>query len=94
VNRENTHTLSEEFRLPIRKACRNQFTRGVDQSLLSAAGYPKINTPDAEINENIQFLLDIAFNEPGIAESESIVDTIQRAADVGDNLIADFGPLL
>jgi hypothetical protein len=52
-----------------------------------------IDKPDAEINEDIQFLLDIAFNEPGIAEGESIIETLQSAADFAENLISDFTPL-
>jgi hypothetical protein len=53
-----------------------------------------IDKADAEINEDIQFLLDIAFNEPGIAEGESIIETLQSAADFVDDLISDFTPLL
>jgi hypothetical protein len=65
-----------------------------ERQMLNVGDELFIDAPDAEFNEKIEFLLDIAFSEPGIAEGESIIETIQRTADFVDNLITEFIPFL
>jgi hypothetical protein len=50
--------------------------------------------PDAELDENRQFRFQVAFGEPKIAEGEPIIETLQQMADLVDNLIVSFRPLL
>ena len=53
-----------------------------------------IDAPDAEVNEKIKFLFDIAFGEPGVFEGDSILETLQGMLDLVNNLVSDFAPLL
>jgi len=53
-----------------------------------------IDAPDAEVNEKINFLFDIAFGEPGIVEGDSILETLKGMSDLVGNIVSDFGPLL
>ena len=53
-----------------------------------------IDAPDAEVNEKINFLFDIAFGEPGVVEGDAIIETLQGMYDLVDNLVSDFAPLL
>jgi hypothetical protein len=53
-----------------------------------------ISEPDAEVDENLEFLLDVAFAESGVAEGESILETVQKMADVVEGIISSFEPLL
>jgi hypothetical protein len=53
-----------------------------------------IDAPDAEVNEKINFLFDIAFGEPGVVEGDSILETLKGMSDLVGNVVSDFGPLL
>lgn len=53
-----------------------------------------IDAPDAKENEDIKFLCDIAFGEPGISEGESIIETVQGMADLVTQIVFDFKALL
>jgi hypothetical protein len=50
--------------------------------------------PDAKVNQNMQFKFDIAFNEPGIAQGEPVLPTLQGMHDFVKNVITDLGGLL
>lgn len=53
-----------------------------------------IDAPDAEVNEKINFLFDIAFGEPGVVEGDSILETLKGMSDLVGNIVSDFEPLL
>jgi hypothetical protein len=53
-----------------------------------------IGAPDEEMNEEMQFAFDIAFGEPGIIEGKPLIETLQSMANLIDNLLTDFAPLL
>jgi hypothetical protein len=53
-----------------------------------------IDSPDAKVNEKMQFRFDVAFGEPQVLEGESLVETLYGMSDVVSNLISDFAPLL
>ena len=53
-----------------------------------------IDAPDAEVNEKMPFAFDVAFGEPQILEGEPLVETLQKFADIADNLIRNFEPVL
>lgn len=53
-----------------------------------------VDAPDAKVNEKLQFLFDIAFGEPQIIEGDPLLETLREFADVVDNLIRAFTPLL
>jgi len=56
---------------------------------------PFDQVPDIpELKENIQFTFDVAFNEAGIINGESILKTLQDMVDLVENLILSFRPLL
>jgi hypothetical protein len=53
-----------------------------------------IDAPDAKVDENRQFRFEVAFGESKIIEGESIVETLQHMADLVDDIISGFRPLL
>ncbi|MGA2363495.1 MAG: hypothetical protein ABSG73_13695 [Candidatus Aminicenantales bacterium] len=53
-----------------------------------------IDASDAEVIENMQFRLEIAFGEPGIIEGAPLIETLHGMADLVDQLLTDFIPLL
>jgi hypothetical protein len=53
-----------------------------------------IDAPDAKENQKMQFRFEVAFGEPGIAEGEPLLETLQSFADFVDHVISDFAPLL
>jgi hypothetical protein len=53
-----------------------------------------IDAPDADVDENRQFRFEVAFGESRVIEGEQIVETLQHMADLVDNLISSFKPLL
>lgn len=63
---------------------------GTDLAALPQSG--KIDRSDE--HQNTQFFMQIAFGEPGIIESESVVKTLKQMLDLVDNLIGTFKPLL
>jgi hypothetical protein len=50
--------------------------------------------PDAEVNYKMNFLIDIAFGEPGISEGEPLVETLRGTLDLVGNIVSDFATLL
>lgn len=43
---------------------------------------------------DINFTLDVAFTKPDVIEGKPVIETLQRLADLVDNLIVSFKPLL
>jgi len=58
------------------------------------AGDEILRVPEAEINEDMKFLVDVAFNESGIVEGKSVLETLQGMANAVNNLLSDFAALL
>jgi hypothetical protein len=50
--------------------------------------------PDEEPDPEQKFRFEIAFNEPGIRKGQPIIETLQQTADLVDNLVTSFLPLL
>jgi hypothetical protein len=50
--------------------------------------------PDDEGNEKQEFRFEVAFGEPGVIESKSLLETLQHMADLVDNLVLSFKPFL
>jgi hypothetical protein len=53
-----------------------------------------VDAPDAEVNDQIQFRFDIAISEAGILEGESLLETLHQVANLVDDLLGQFAPLL
>lgn len=53
-----------------------------------------VGGPDHEIDKNKQFTFEVALNEPGIIEGESVLKVVKEMFDAVDNLIPKFQPLL
>jgi hypothetical protein len=51
-------------------------------------------SPASKVDEEIEFTCEIAFNEPGICEGESLLETLHGMAQLVDNTVAEFIPLL
>ncbi|MFN2452792.1 MAG: hypothetical protein ABR577_01085 [Pyrinomonadaceae bacterium] len=47
-----------------------------------------------EVNDKVQFAFEIAFNESKIAEGEPLLETLQQTAELVDNIVLAFKPLL
>lgn len=47
-----------------------------------------------DVNKDLQFAFEIAFNESQIAECEPVIETLEQISDVVGNLISTFKPLL
>jgi hypothetical protein len=45
------------------------------------------DAPDAKVNEKMDFRFEVAFNEPGIAEGDSLTVTLQRFADLVGGIV-------
>jgi hypothetical protein len=52
------------------------------------------SAPDAPMDEKRQFRFEVAFGEAKIIEGEPVIETLQRMADLVDNLILSFRPFL
>lgn len=50
--------------------------------------------PKSEMEHNFTFTLDIAFNEPGVAEGELVFETVKRFSDLVENIVSNFAPFL
>jgi hypothetical protein len=50
--------------------------------------------PDAEVDQNRQFRFEVAFGEKQVVEGEPLIETLQHMADLVDNLVISFKPLL
>ena len=53
-----------------------------------------IDGPDAEENEKMQFVFEVAFGEPKIVEGEPLLETLHQMTKVVDGIIPSFVPLL
>lgn len=49
---------------------------------------------DEKVNEKLQFTFDIAFDEPGIIEGKSVIETIDALIKIIDGLVPGFAPFL
>ena len=49
---------------------------------------------DEEVNKNLKFTFDISFDEPGIIEAKSIVETIDEMVILVKGIISSFEPFL
>jgi hypothetical protein len=58
------------------------------------AGDILLTIPESEVEQYMQFRFIITFTEPGIIEGEPIIETLHQMADVVDNIVASFRPLL
>jgi hypothetical protein len=47
---------------------------------------------DREVREKLKFTFDVAINEPGVVEGESLLGTVESLCDVVENLVSDFAP--
>jgi hypothetical protein len=52
------------------------------------------DAPDAEVDKELEFRFDVAFGEPEIVEGESLLESLQHMADVVDQIVTTFKPLL
>lgn len=53
-----------------------------------------IDAPEAEVNEKMQFVFDVAFGEPQIVEGEPLIETLRQMIDLVNNVVLSFKPLL
>jgi hypothetical protein len=53
-----------------------------------------VATREAEMDNDMNLTLDVAFTEPEVIEGRSVTKTLQRLLDLVDNLILSFKPLL
>jgi|ERR1019366_3453912 hypothetical protein len=53
-----------------------------------------IDAPDSEVNEKMEFTLDVAFGQPEVIKGKPVVETLQSLAQFVDNVISDFEPFL
>lgn len=51
------------------------------------------STPNTKVNENIDFRFDVAFNEPGICEGDSILETLKECISLVREIAVLFGKL-
>jgi hypothetical protein len=49
---------------------------------------------DTEVNEERKFLLEVAFNEPGVIECETVLKTLKDFSNLVRGVVAAFEPLL
>jgi len=52
------------------------------------------DAPDAEVDQEIKFSIDVAFNEPGICEGQPVFETLKVTTDRVNKIVLDFRPLL
>lgn len=60
---------------------------------LKAGDVLLVDSPDAKINENIDFRFDVAFNEPGICEGDPILETLKQSLGLVREIVALFAKL-
>jgi hypothetical protein len=59
------------------------------------AGLPLfVDRADSELNPNLKFRFDIAFNEAGVAQGNPIVETLHQLTDLVEGIVAAFEPKL
>lgn len=52
------------------------------------------DAPDSELNKNMQFVIQVAFCESGVAEGKPVVETLHGTANLIQNIISDFSSFL
>lgn len=52
------------------------------------------DSPSSEVDEEMEFTCEIAFNEPGICECEPLLEALHGMAQLVDNIVTRFIPLL
>jgi hypothetical protein len=52
------------------------------------------DSPSSEVDEEMEFTCEIAFNEPGICECEPLLETLHGMAQLVDDIVTGFIPLL
>ena len=50
-------------------------------------------SPSDEVDKEMEFTAEIAFNEPGVCEGESLIETLHSMADLVGNILSEFTPL-
>jgi len=53
-----------------------------------------VATREAEMDNDMNLILDVAFTEPEVIEGRAVIKTLQQLVDLVDNLIVSFKPLL
>jgi len=53
-----------------------------------------IDGPDAQANDKMQFVFDVAFGEPQIVEGEPLLETLRELTRLVEEIIPNFEPLL
>lgn len=53
-----------------------------------------IDAPDAEVNEKMQFVFEVAFGEPQIVEGEPLLETLRQLTNLVDGIVPGFEPML
>lgn len=53
-----------------------------------------IDAPDAEVNDKMQFVFEVAFGEPQIVEGEPLMETLYQLTKLVEGIIPNFEPLL
>lgn len=86
-----THLGKPGIRLPIPtiylRPSDRQFPLKVGSELFS-------DLPGAEVNDKMNFLIDVAFGEPGVCEGEPMLETLKGMLDLVGHIVTDFAPLL
>lgn len=67
---------------------------GNRQFPLKAGDQLFMTPPDAEVDQNRQFRFEVAFGEKQIVEGQPLIETLQHMANMVDNLVISFKPLL
>jgi hypothetical protein len=50
--------------------------------------------PESEVEQDMQFHVNLAFNEPGVCEGEPVIDTLHQMAKLVGHIVLEFEPLL
>ncbi len=74
---------------------------GVGGAFMAVKDFPlKVGDPlchgrtDSELNQEYRVHFQVSFNEPGIIQRHPVLETIDGMANLVDNIISDFAPLL
>jgi hypothetical protein len=70
------------------------FYKPADHLCPLKAGYELGEFPDTEEYQNVQFRFDVAFSEPGVADAEPVVETLDELLHLVDGIIGRFSDLL
>lgn len=53
-----------------------------------------IDSPDAEVNQQMNFGFNIALSEPGVVDSKPLLETVQHLTDLVSGIVTGFRPCL